>query len=68
LQTVRTIVGKDNGNDRTSKREQQRIDTRREQLRWKSQKRAGDALPRQAQRVVEEGKALLKEAKGLGKR
>jgi hypothetical protein len=41
LQTVRTIVGKDNGNDRTSKREQQRIDTRREQLRWKSQKRAG---------------------------
>jgi hypothetical protein len=25
-------------------------------------------LPRQAQRVVEEGKTLLKEAKGLGRR
>ena len=27
----------------------------------------GDALPRQARRVVEEGRALIKEAKGLGR-
>src|SRR6516164_188264 len=31
---------------------------------WKRQRRTGDALPRQAQRVVEEGQALIKEAKG----
>ena len=37
------------------------------QIRWKRQRRTGDALPRQAQRVVEQGHALLKEAKGLGR-
>jgi hypothetical protein len=67
LPTVRTIVAKAAGTDRTSKREQQRIDLRREQLAWKRQRRDGDALPRRAQRVVEEGRALLKEAKGLGR-
>jgi hypothetical protein len=67
LNTVRTIVSKDNGTDRTSRREQERIDLRRQQLAWKRQKRTGDALPKRAQRVVEEGRALLKEAKGLGR-
>jgi Helix-turn-helix domain of resolvase len=66
--TVRTITGKANGSDRTSKREQQRIDLRREQLTWKRQRRDGDALPKRAQRVVEYGRELLKEAKGLGRR
>src|SRR5262245_17283742 len=31
-------------------------------VRWKRQRRTGNALPRRTQRVVEEGKALLKEA------
>jgi hypothetical protein len=67
LNTVRTIVAKDNGTDRTSRQEQERIDLRRQQLAWKREKRTGDALPKRAQRVVEEGHALLKEAKGLGR-
>jgi hypothetical protein len=67
LPTVRTIVGKAAGTDRTSRREQARIDLRREQLAWKRQRRDGDALPARAERVVEEGRALLKEAKGLGR-
>jgi DNA repair exonuclease SbcCD ATPase subunit len=65
--TVRTIVAKKNGIDRTSRKHLERIDNRREVLRWMRQKRTGDALPRQAQRVVEEGRELLKEAKGPGK-
>ena len=65
--TVRTIVGKAEGTDRTSKRHQERIDNRQQAIRWKRQQRTGDALPKQAQRVVEEGRALLKEAKGLGR-
>jgi hypothetical protein len=45
-----------------------RIDPDRQRIaRWKRQKRAGDALPRQAQRVVAEGRDLIKEAKGLGR-
>jgi lambda repressor-like predicted transcriptional regulator len=43
-----------------------RIEIDRQQAtRWKRQKRTGDALPKQAQRVVEEGRALVQEAKGL---
>jgi hypothetical protein len=34
---------------------------------WKRRRRTGDALPRRAQAVVEEGKKLIKEAKGLGR-
>lgn len=69
LNTVRTIVGKKNGTDRTSKREYQRIEIDRQQLAaWKRQRRTGDVLPRQAQRVVEDGRALIKEAKGLARK
>jgi hypothetical protein len=64
---VRTIVGKANGSDRTSRREQERIDLRHQQLTRKRQRRGGDALPKRARRVVEDGRALLKEAKGLGR-
>jgi hypothetical protein len=66
--TVRTIVGQINGTDRTTRKHRERIDNRQEVIRRKRQKRTGDALPKQAQRVVEEGRALLKEAKGLGRR
>jgi hypothetical protein len=34
-------------------------------LRWKWPKRTSDAQPKQAQRIVEEGRQLIKEAKGL---
>jgi Helix-turn-helix domain of resolvase len=68
LNTVRTIVGKANGTDRTTKTRWQRIEPDRAQMtRWKRQRRTGNALPREAQRVAEKGRALLKEAKGLGR-
>jgi hypothetical protein len=66
LNTVRTIVGKANGTDRTTKQRRIEID-RNAAAGRKRQKRTGDALPRQAQRVVEESRALIKEAKGLGR-
>jgi hypothetical protein len=70
LDTVRTIVGKMIGRDRTTRKHRsrlERIDNRRQQVTWKRQRRTGNALPGRAQRVVEEGNALIKEAKGLGK-
>ena len=42
-------------------------DARQKAIKFKRQKRAIDALPRQAQRVVEDGRALVTEAKGLGR-
>ena len=66
--TVRTIIGKANRTDRASKSRWARIEPDRQRaITWKRQKRTIDALPKQAQRVVEEGRALLKEAKGLGR-
>jgi hypothetical protein len=78
LATVRTIVAKKNGTDRTTRRyrrgmegevyQQERTpDTRKKAIRFKQQKRSGDTLPKRVQRVVEEGQALIKEAKGLGR-
>ena len=34
---------------------------------WKAQKRTGDALPKRVEQVIETGKALVTEAKGLGR-
>jgi hypothetical protein len=34
---------------------------------WKAQKRTGDALPKRVAEVIETGKALVTEAKGLGR-
>jgi uncharacterized coiled-coil protein SlyX len=68
LRTVRTIIDKRNDTDRTTRKHRERlerIDNRQQMTRWKRQKRTGDALPKQAQRVVEEGRELVKEAKGL---
>jgi hypothetical protein len=69
--TVRTIVARKNGTDRTTKKHRQRlerIDIERARLaKWKRQKRTGDALPKRANAFLEEGRALVKEAKGLGK-
>jgi uncharacterized coiled-coil protein SlyX len=58
LSTVRTIVGKTDGSDRTTRKHRDRIEPDRQQAaRRKRQRRDGDALPRRAQRVVEEGRA-----------
>jgi len=65
LQTVRTIVAQKQGTDRTTRKHRERIDNKKQALRWKRQRRTGDALPKQAQRVVEEGRELVKAAKGL---
>jgi uncharacterized coiled-coil protein SlyX len=68
LNTVRTIVGKAKGTDRATKNHWQRIEPDRAQAtRWKRQRRTGNALPGQAQQAVEKGRALVKEAKGLGR-
>ena len=68
LRTVRTIVGRKHGTDRTSKARWQKIDIDKHQrAHWKSQKRAGDALPKRVEAVTEIGKALVTEAKGLGR-
>lgn len=65
FQTVRTIVGQVDGTDGTSQRHMGRIDPDRlRQARWKRQRRTGDALPRRVQRVIEDGHALAKEARG----
>jgi hypothetical protein len=66
--TVETIIAKKNGTDRTTQKHRNRIEVDRQLLTtWKRQKRTGDALPKRAQRVVEEGRDLIKEAKGLGR-
>jgi hypothetical protein len=71
LNTVRTIIAKGRGNDRTTKKHRQRLERIELDRTWlasqRRQKRSGDALPRQAQRMFEEGEALIKEAKGLGR-
>ena len=63
LPTVRTIIGKRYGTDRTSQRHRERIDNRIRASTWKRQRRTGDALPKRVQRIVKEGEALVKEAK-----
>jgi hypothetical protein len=66
--TVRTIVGKANGTDRTTQKHRARIEIDRYRLaRWTRQRRTGDALPKRAQRMIEQGEKLIKEAKGLGR-
>jgi hypothetical protein len=67
LSTVRTIIGKTNGTDRTTKRQITKIDAKQIMVTWKRQRRTGDSLPKRAHRVVKDGKALVKEAKGLGR-
>jgi hypothetical protein len=71
LNTVRTIVAKRSGTDRTTKKHRQRVERieldQAQLASQRRQKRTGDMLPKQVQRAVEEGEALIKEAKGLGR-
>jgi hypothetical protein len=69
--TVRTIVGQINRNDRTTKKHRARFERierdKAQAARWKRIKRTGDALPKRAQAVVEQSRALAMEARGLGR-
>jgi hypothetical protein len=68
LQQICTIVGRTRGVDRTTKARRQRIEIDKHQrTHWKAQKRTGDALPKQVEKVIETGNALATEAKGLGR-
>jgi hypothetical protein len=71
LRTVRTIIDRSHGTDRTTKARKQKaakieID-KFQRARWKRQKRTGDALPNRMQQMIETGRALVTEAKGLGR-
>jgi Helix-turn-helix domain of resolvase len=63
LSTVRTIVGRKDKTDRTSKRHLERIGSKELTIPWKRQKRTGDSLPRRAQKVVEDAETLAKESR-----
>jgi hypothetical protein len=66
--TVRTIVGQMNGADRTTQKHRGRIEIGREQIaRWKRQRRTGNALPKRVSVFPKEGRAIAKEARGLGR-
>jgi predicted kinase len=64
-----TIIGRKSGTDRTTKARRQRIEIdKRQRAHRKAQKRTGDALLKRVEQVIETGKALVMEAKGLGRR
>ena len=66
--TVRTIVGKKAGTDRTSSRNLKRIEIDRlKAAAWKRTVRTIDDMPRRTNQVVKNRRALLTEAKGLGR-
>lgn len=68
LQTVRTIVGRDTGTDRTSARRLERIQPDKvTTIRERARKRTRDAIPRTMAETIENAGKLLKEAKGLGR-
>jgi hypothetical protein len=67
LGTVRTVIDGANRKGRTMRKHRERVDIGPLLRTEKAQKRVRATLPAQAQRVVEEGRALIKEAKGLGR-
>ncbi len=69
LQTVRTIVGKDAGTDRTGKRAnllRKREINRLRAAEYRAQKRTRDQLPKRITETRKRGEELVKAAKGLG--
>jgi hypothetical protein len=69
LTTIRTIIAKQSGNDRTTKKYRQRIERididRQQRATSKRQHRAGQYLPKRVNRYLKETKALILKAKGL---
>jgi hypothetical protein len=67
FRTVRTIVDRDDGRDRTTVKHLQRIDPdRAAAASWKTRKRTRDALPARINSSLKDGRGLIREAKGLG--
>ncbi len=69
VRTVRTIVEKDKGTDRTSKREAAKRKRMLDKMRtadWRERKRSLDQLPKRIAATQREGAELIKAAKGLG--
>ena len=69
LSTVRTIIGKDSGTDRASKRTnllRKREVDRLRAAEYRVRKRARDQLPKRITEIQKRGEALIKAAKGLG--
>jgi hypothetical protein len=66
LRTVRTIIAKGNGTDRTTIKHLERIapDRARERA-WQAKAQQRKHLPRKIHELRKAGDALLKEAKGL---
>ena len=60
-----------NGDDRTTQKHRdwlERIEIDRQQIAaWKRGRRTRDALPKRIQATLKQGRALAKEARGLGK-
>jgi hypothetical protein len=66
LRTVRTIIGRAQGTDRTTMKHLARIDPDRARAAsWKARKRTRDALPKQINESLKTGRELIKAAKGL---
>jgi hypothetical protein len=66
LPTVRTIVDKRDGRDRTTIKHLARIDPDRKlEASWRARKRVRDALPKRIAATLEQGRELVKQAKGL---
>ena len=68
VNTVRTIVGKNTGTDRTSKREAEKRKRMLDKLRaadWRERKRSLDQLPKRITATQRDGEELIKAAKGL---
>jgi uncharacterized coiled-coil protein SlyX len=71
LRTIRTIIGRQNSTDRTSKRTnalRKRELNRQRMLSWRARKRTRDALPRRITASLARGDALPKAAKGIDRR
>jgi hypothetical protein len=68
MQTVRTIIDRDDWTDRASKRRLEKIDhkpVRDMLMSARPRKRTRDALPKMIGETIATGKELLKEAKGI---
>ena len=69
VRSVRTVVEKDAGTDRTSKRAKvlrRNEFTRQRAAAFRARKKAHDALPRKIEELRKTGAKLIKRAKGLG--
>ena len=69
LQTVRTILDKQTGNDRTSKKREGLRKQELDRLRaaeWRLRKKELDFLPKRITQTRNRGEDVVKAAKGLG--